>query len=85
MDTGASLTIDELSIDGMSCQACVQGLTKKLSGVAGVSSATVDLAARKATVQHNSTATIADLIAAAKQLGFHATLLPTPAFTPPGA
>ncbi len=63
----------ELKIDGMSCQACVQSLTKKLSGVAGVSKATVDLAARKATVQHNeSTATVDDLIAAVEQLGFHA-------------
>jgi copper chaperone CopZ len=71
----------ELTIDGMSCQACVQGLTKKLSSVAGVSSATVDLAAGKAVVRHNeATATIDDLIAAVEQLGFHAT-----PFTPPGA
>ena len=72
----------ELTIDGMSCQACVHSLTKKLSGVTGVSSASVDLAARKATVQHNSTATVGDLIAAAKQLGFHATPVTTPVPTP---
>jgi Cu+-exporting ATPase len=69
----------ELTIDGMSCQACVQSLTKKLTGVAGVSSASVDLAAGKATVRHNeSTATVDDLIAAVKQLGFHATPVTTP-------
>ena len=81
MDSGTPLKTAELTIDGMSCQACVQSLTKKLSGLAGVSKATVDLAARRATVQHNdSTATVDDLIAAVEQLGFHAKPLP-----PPGA
>ena len=76
----------ELKIDGMSCQACVNSLMKKLSGVTGVSSATVDLAAGKATVQHNATATVDDLIAAAGQLGFHAAPFAptgTPPVTPP--
>ena len=63
----------ELKVDGMTCQACVRSVTKKLSGVDGVSSALVDLAAGKATVQHDaSRAKVEDLIAAVEQLGFHA-------------
>jgi copper chaperone CopZ len=63
----------ELSVDGMTCQACVRSVTKKLSGVAGVSSAAVNLAAGKATVQYDeSRAKVEDLIAAVEQIGFHA-------------
>jgi len=63
----------ELKVEGMTCQACVRGVTKKLSGVKGVSSAAVDLATGKATVQHDSAlARVEDLIAAVEQMGYHA-------------
>lgn len=65
----------ELKVDGMTCQGCVRSVTKKLSGVAGVSGAAVDLAAGKATVQYDaSSAKVEDLIAAVEQVGFHASL-----------
>jgi len=65
----------ELQIEGMTCQGCVRSVTKKLSGVAGVSSAAVDLTAGKAKVEYDdSSARVEDLIAAVEQIGFHATL-----------
>ena len=65
----------ELKVDGMTCQGCVRSVTKKLSGVAGVSSAAVDLAAGRATVRFDaSSVKVEDLIAAVEQIGFHARL-----------
>jgi copper chaperone CopZ len=65
----------ELKVDGMTCQGCVRSVTKKLSGMTGVSSAAVDLAAGKATVQYDaSSAKVEDLIAAVEQIGFHASM-----------
>jgi copper chaperone CopZ len=66
----------ELKVDGMTCQGCVRGVTKKLSGVAGVASATVDLATGKATVQYDGArARVEEMIAAVEQIGYHASRL----------
>jgi copper chaperone CopZ len=63
----------ELKVEGMTCQGCVRSVTKKLSGVAGVSDAVVDLDAGKATVHYDdSAAKVEDLIAAVEKIGFHA-------------
>jgi copper chaperone len=63
----------ELKVDGMTCQGCVRSVTKKLAGVASVSSAQVDLAAGRATIGYDdSFAKVEDLIAAVEQIGFHA-------------
>ncbi len=63
----------ELKVDGMTCQSCVRSVTKKLTGVASVSSALVDLAAGRATIGYDdSCAKVEDLIAAVEQIGFHA-------------
>jgi copper chaperone len=65
----------ELKVDGMTCQGCVRSVTKKLSGMAGVSDVAVDLAAGNATVGYDpSTTKASDLIAAVEQIGFHASL-----------
>jgi copper chaperone len=65
----------ELKVEGMTCQGCVRSVTKKLSGVAGVSGVAVDLAAGQATVQYDgSAAKVEDLIAALEQVGFHASM-----------
>ena len=65
----------ELKVDGMTCQGCVRSVTKKLSGVAGVSGVSVDLAAGRATVGFDdSAAKVDDLIAAVEQIGFHASM-----------
>ena len=59
----------------MTCQGCVRSVTKKLSGVAGVSGVAVDLAGGKATVGFDdSSAKVHDLIAAVEQIGFHASI-----------
>ncbi len=63
----------ELKVGGMTCQGCVRSVTKKLSGVTGVSSAMVDLTEGKATVEYDdSSAKVEDMIAAVEQIGFHA-------------
>jgi copper chaperone CopZ len=63
----------ELKVEGMTCEACARSVTRKLSGVDGVSTASVDLAAGKATVKRDdSRASVDDLIAALGQIGFHA-------------
>ena len=67
----------ELKVDGMTCQGCVRSVTKKLSGVAGVTAADVDLTAGKATVHYDDSRVkvpdlTADLITAIDQIGFHA-------------
>lgn len=63
----------DLKVEGMTCQGCVRSVTKKLTGVAGVSGAQVDLAAGKATVQYDDAAAkVEDMIAAVEQIGFHA-------------
>jgi Cu+-exporting ATPase len=63
----------ELKVDGMTCQGCARSVTRKLSGVSGVSNATVDLAAGKATVDYDtSRGKLEDLIAAVEQIGYRA-------------
>ena len=70
----------ELKVDGMTCEACARSITRKLSALNGVSSAAVDLAAGKATVQRDeSRASVEDLIAALSQIGFHAARADWPA------
>jgi Cu+-exporting ATPase len=63
----------ELKVDGMTCDACARSVSRKLSSVDGVSFASVNLAAGKATVRSDdSRASVDDLIAALKQIGYHA-------------
>ncbi len=63
----------QLKVDGMTCGGCVRSVEKKLSTVSGVSTAAVDLAAGKATVQYDEAkARPEDLIAAIEQIGFKA-------------
>lgn len=57
-----------LSISGMTCSGCVKTVTRVLSGVAGVSSAQVDLASGRAVV--SGEARLADLVAAVEAAGF---------------
>jgi copper chaperone len=63
----------ELKVDGMTCEGCVRGISKKLSGVSGVERARVDLTAGKATVVYDEARTDPDkLIAAVEQIGYKA-------------
>ena len=63
----------ELSIDGMTCAACVRRVEKALGAVPGVSRATVNLVTRRATIEAGSTQDLAPrLIAAVEEAGYHA-------------
>ena len=63
----------ELRVEGMTCDSCVRSVEKKLSKVAGVELARVNLDAGKATVEYDdSQAQIDQLIGAVEQIGFHA-------------
>lgn len=62
-----------LKIDGMTCQGCVRSIEMKLSGLAGVESARVDLGSGSATVEYDDTRIdVGKLVAAVQQIGFQA-------------
>jgi copper chaperone CopZ len=66
-----------LKVDGMSCDACVRSVTRKLRRVPGVQSAEVSLGADhapgRAEVQvDNAQADTEQLIRAVEQIGYHA-------------
>ena len=62
-----------LDIEGMTCAACVGRVEKALGRVDGVRSASVSLAANRATV--SGTGSAADLVAAIRRAGFQARLV----------
>jgi Cu+-exporting ATPase len=63
----------DLKVEGMTCDGCVRSVERKLSKVAGVESARVDLGAGKATVEYDDAQARADqLIAAVQQIGYRA-------------
>lgn len=60
-----------LQITGMSCATCADSVGKTLSGTPGVSTASVNFAAEKATVEFDPTvATEADLVRAVEKAGY---------------
>jgi Cu+-exporting ATPase len=63
----------ELKVDGMTCASCVGRVEKALLKIPGVSSATVNLATEKASVDALSTVTVSDLKAAIAKAGYSAT------------
>jgi Cu+-exporting ATPase len=63
----------ELKVEGMTCDACVRSIERKLSRVSGVASARVNLGTGKATVEYDdSRAQAEQLIGAVEQIGYHA-------------
>lgn len=65
----------QLQVTGMTCGMCVQHVTQALNEVAGVRSATVDLKAGAATVQHEG-ATPEALLEAVAEAGYEARIVP---------
>jgi copper ion binding protein len=61
-----------LKIEGMSCEHCVHHVTEALKGVAGVSSAKVDLEKKSAEVEHDASVTPGALKAAVEEAGYEA-------------
>jgi Cu+-exporting ATPase len=63
----------ELKVEGMTCDGCVRSVERKLTKVAGVESARVDLGAGKATVEYDDAQAQADqFISAVQQIGYRA-------------
>lgn len=63
----------EIKVEGMSCDACVRAIERKLTRVAGVASARVNLHNGSAIVQYDDSRARADqLIGAVEQIGYHA-------------
>lgn len=72
-----ALSETELAITGMTCASCVKRVEKALSGVPGVSEATVNLATERARVHYQSVAGTDDrlageLVAAVARMGYEA-------------
>jgi len=66
----------KLSVDGMSCGACVRHLTTALNRVTGVAHVDIDLAKNEAVVDHLlDRVTETGLIAAISDEGYHARVL----------
>ena len=61
-----------LHVEGMMCMHCKASVEKVLSAIPGVTSATVDLDAKTATVTCEMSVLDADLIAAVEKKGFKA-------------
>ncbi|MDR0451710.1 MAG: cation transporter [Treponema sp.] len=59
-----------LKIDGMSCEHCVRHVTEALKGVAGVTSARVDLEKQSAEVEHGDSVSPDALKAAVEEAGY---------------
>lgn len=62
-----------LNVEGMTCASCVGRVERALMKVAGVSSASVNLATERATVQALSTVPVSALKTAVKKAGYEAT------------
>jgi copper chaperone CopZ len=62
-----------LKVEGMTCDGCVRSVERKLSKVAGVESARVNLETGEAIVEYDdSRAHVEQLIGAVEQIGYHA-------------
>ncbi|MDR1288709.1 MAG: cation transporter [Treponema sp.] len=59
-----------LHIEGMSCEHCVKHVTEALKGIAGVSSAEVNLKKKSAVVVHEDSVDLSAMTAAVKEAGY---------------
>jgi Cu+-exporting ATPase len=64
-----------LAITGMTCASCSARIERKLSKVAGVESATVNLATEKALVSFTAPVTVEQILAEVKKTGYGATVI----------
>jgi len=64
----------QLLVQGMTCGNCARSVERKLAATQGVSKATVDLDAARATVEYDRTVVKPEALAnAVRQLGYEAT------------
>ncbi|WP_274435987.1 heavy-metal-associated domain-containing protein [Alicyclobacillus sp. ALC3] len=67
------VTTETITVKGMTCDGCVNSVTKALKGVSGVEKADVDLAGQKATVTFDDSKTnLAALKEAVEEAGYDA-------------
>ncbi|MDR3171233.1 MAG: copper ion binding protein [Treponema sp.] len=59
-----------LKIDGMSCEHCVRHVTEALTGIGGVTSASVNLKKKNAVVEHGEGVTLETMKAAITEAGY---------------
>ncbi len=65
------MTKTVITVDGMSCEHCVNAVTKAVGALPGVSGAAVSLADKTATVEYDPSAvTIEDIKAAIEDQGY---------------
>ncbi|MBC9819875.1 cation-translocating P-type ATPase [Terrabacter sp. MAHUQ-38] len=64
-----------LAITGMTCASCSARIERKLSRVAGVESATVNLATEKAVVAFTAPVTVDEIVAEVQKTGYGATVI----------
>ncbi len=74
MSTAESEAV-RLDLEGMTCASCVRRIERKLNKLAGVD-ATVNFATEQATVRHDASVTMDDLVAAVEAAGYHAHPVP---------
>ena len=74
-----------LAITGMTCASCSARIERKLSKVAGVESATVNLATEKALVAFSAPVTVDQILAEVRKTGYGATVIDGSRPTPPAA
>ncbi len=59
-----------LHVEGMACEHCVKAVTKAVQALGGIKAVQVDLAAKTVTVEHEPTASRAQLKAAIEEQGY---------------
>ncbi|MFJ9351069.1 heavy metal translocating P-type ATPase [Streptomyces sp. NPDC101237] len=72
-EAAAGLVVTDLTVDGMTCAACVRRVEKKLAKLDGVT-ATVNLATGMARVSHPADIAPEELVTAVEQAGYQAAL-----------
>lgn len=73
MDLMTGNQVFDLAIDGMTCASCVARVEKSLGRVAGVTSVAVNLATETAHLQAGAATSLAALLKAVDDAGYHAT------------
>ena len=64
------MAIDQFRVSEMSCQHCVNAITKEVSALSGVSDVKVNLADKSVRVVHNDNVTTSDLVKAINEAGY---------------
>lgn len=64
------MVIDQFKVPGMSCQHCVNSISKEVGAVPGVKTVQVVLDTKTVRVEHENTVSVDSLVAAINEAGF---------------